>query len=123
LIAVVLGEPSGKDRTLRAASLLDHGFETTAWKAALGAPTLDTLPMDPAARPVHSVRESVVAWNCNARKPVKKVSHRKQNGTTARTNAAAKKTMERKQTAAGKSAATSVPASPAAKSPVQPTRQ
>jgi len=127
LIAVVLGEPSGKDRTLRAASLLDHGFETSAWKAALGAPTLDMLPIDPGARPVQSVRESVVAWNCNGRKPVKKVSRRKPkpHGTTARANTAAKKAVERKQAAAAgsKSAATSTPASPAAKSAAQPARQ
>ncbi|MGE0698707.1 MAG: D-alanyl-D-alanine carboxypeptidase family protein [Hyphomicrobiaceae bacterium] len=83
LIAVVLGEPSGRDRTLRAAALLDHGFETVAWKAAFGAPTIDTLPIDPAAREAQSVRTSVVAWDCGNRRPVRKIV-RKKPGAVAR---------------------------------------
>lgn len=77
LIAVVLGEPSGRDRNLRAAGLLDHGFETAEWKAHLGAPTLDSLPIDSAAAEAVSVRTSVVAWDCSGRKPVRKVARRK----------------------------------------------
>jgi D-alanyl-D-alanine carboxypeptidase len=57
LMAVVLGEPSGSDRNLRAASLLEHGFETSAWKAQFGAPTIDTMPIDPKAQVVRSVRK------------------------------------------------------------------
>jgi len=83
LIAVVLGEPSGKDRNLRAASLLEHGFETAAWKAALGGPTLDNMPIDPAARPVQSVRKSVTAWACNPRPAARKVTRRKPRGAVA----------------------------------------
>jgi D-alanyl-D-alanine carboxypeptidase len=45
LIAVVLGEASGRARTLRAASLFEHGFEIYPWKAIF-APTLATLPVD-----------------------------------------------------------------------------
>lgn len=73
LIAVVLGDPSGRERNARAASLLDHGFLTSDWKAMFGAPTLDTLPVDAAAKPVTSVRTSVTAWNCNARMAARKV--------------------------------------------------
>lgn len=77
LLAVVLGEPSGRDRNLRAAGLLDHGFETAEWKAHLGAPTLDSLPIDPRAPEAASVRTSVVAWDCSGRRPVRKIARRK----------------------------------------------
>jgi len=80
LMAVVLGEPSGSDRNLRAASLLEHGFETSAWKAQFGAPTIDTMPIDPKAQVVRSVRQSVVAWNCNGKRPVRKIARRKPKG-------------------------------------------
>jgi D-alanyl-D-alanine carboxypeptidase len=89
LIAVVLGEPSGRDRNLRAASLLDHGFETAAWKAQFGSPTIDTLPVDPAAEGVRSVRASVVAWNCNGKAPARKVVKRKPRGVSAKKSAPA----------------------------------
>jgi D-alanyl-D-alanine carboxypeptidase len=69
LVAVVLGEPSGKDRNLRAATLLEHGFATSEWKRLFGSQTLETLPVDAAAKAVASVRTSVVAWNCGGRKP------------------------------------------------------
>lgn len=126
LIAVVLGEPSGKDRNLRAASLLEHGFETSAWKAAFGVPTLDRLPMDPAARPVQSVRESVVAWNCSNRKPVRKVSRGKSRGAPARDKAGAPKdgapkAVEKKQPTGRRSASSAEP--PAEKGAPQPARQ
>ena len=45
LIAVVLGEASGRARALRAASLFEHGFEIYPWKVIF-APTLATLPVD-----------------------------------------------------------------------------
>ena len=71
LIAVVLGESSGHERTLRAAGLLEHGFQTQGWKDMFNTSTLDTLP--PAAEPkdVISVRSSVVSWDCGGRRPVR----------------------------------------------------
>jgi D-alanyl-D-alanine carboxypeptidase len=77
LIAVVLGEPSGRDRNLRAAGLLDHGFEAAEWKAYFGAPTIDSLPLDPQAKEVASVRSSVVSWDCGGRRLARKVNRRK----------------------------------------------
>lgn len=121
LIAVVLGEPSGKDRNARAASLLDHGFETSAWKEAFGVPTLDRLPMDPAARPVQSVRATVVAWDCGGRKPVKKVSRRNRKGLARRANASARKSSPKP--ADRRAAANTTPPAPAAKVSSQPARQ
>lgn len=92
LIAVVLGEPSGRDRNLVAAGLLDHGFETAEWKALLGAPSLDSLPIDPNAQPAVSVRTSVVAWDCNGRRPVRRVAKRKGLPAAARKAPTAKGT-------------------------------
>ncbi len=36
LVAVVLGEVTGRERSTRAANLLEHGFQTHAWKAMFG---------------------------------------------------------------------------------------
>lgn len=83
LIAVVLGDPSGRERNARAASLLDHGFQTSEWKTLFGTPTLDKLPIDPAAKAVASVRASVVAWNCNGRGPARKVARKRVKPSTA----------------------------------------
>src|SRR5262249_19166490 len=46
LIAVVLGEATGRERGVRAANLLEHGFVTSGWKALFTPQTLDTLPLD-----------------------------------------------------------------------------
>ena len=64
LIAVVLGEPSGADRTVRAANLLEHGFHTAAWKAIFPSPTLDTMPIPEDAKGPTSVRQEVVSFDC-----------------------------------------------------------
>ena len=52
LIAVVLGEATVPDRTLRAANLLEHGFRTLAWKSLFAFQTLDTIPLDGAKESV-----------------------------------------------------------------------
>lgn len=64
LMAVVLGETSGNDRAVRAASLLEHGFQTYGWKELFNQTSIDSLPMDPAAKGVTTVREQVVSWDC-----------------------------------------------------------
>ncbi|MEZ5817418.1 MAG: D-alanyl-D-alanine carboxypeptidase family protein [Hyphomicrobiaceae bacterium] len=120
LIAVVLGEPSGKDRNARAASLLEHGFETASWKAAFGAPSLDRLPIDPAARPVQSVRSSVTAWNCNGKKPVRK-ARRKPRRPTARGGAKTPHAAQGRQSAGRKATAATTQPAPA-KSAQQPSK-
>jgi D-alanyl-D-alanine carboxypeptidase len=50
LIAIVFGEATVPERTLRAANLLEHGFRTYAWKSQFALQTLDTLPMDAGAQ-------------------------------------------------------------------------
>lgn len=67
LMAVILGEPSGQVRTLRAASLLDHGFATYGWKQLFGSPSLETLPVSSSPKPVVSVRDTVTSWSCGRR--------------------------------------------------------
>ncbi len=70
LIVIVLGEPSGRERAIRAASLLDHGFASYGWKMLFDAtPTIDTLPAPDGPRPVVSVRDSVTSWSCGGRPP------------------------------------------------------
>jgi D-alanyl-D-alanine carboxypeptidase len=64
LFAVVLGEVTGRERSARAANLLEHGFQTHAWKAMFGTYTLDTLPTDVEAKSAASIRQSVISWAC-----------------------------------------------------------
>jgi D-alanyl-D-alanine carboxypeptidase len=64
LVAVVLGEITGRDRSTRAANLLEHGFQTHAWKVMFDAPTLDTLPISADAKGAVSIRHAVVSFAC-----------------------------------------------------------
>jgi D-alanyl-D-alanine carboxypeptidase len=92
LVAVVLGEPSGHDRTIRAASLLDHGFQVQQWKQMFATLTIETMAREPDNRGPISVRETVLSWDCGGR---------------ARARAVARaRAEERKQKAAEKAKAT-----------------
>lgn len=64
LMAVVLGEASGNERAIRAASLLEHGFQSYGWKELFNTTTLDNLTADPAAKTLVSVRDTVASWDC-----------------------------------------------------------
>jgi D-alanyl-D-alanine carboxypeptidase len=64
LMAVVLGEPSGGDRNIRAASLLEHGFQQLGWKQIFNQATIDNLPVPPDARGPISVRSTIQSWDC-----------------------------------------------------------
>lgn len=97
LMAIVLGEASGNERAIRAASLLEHGFQTYDWKELFNQTTIDSLPLDPAAKGVTTVRENVVAWDCGngrARRSViarKKALKEKIAASKAKSKGAAKK--------------------------------
>lgn len=67
VIAVVLGENSSAERNVRAASLLEHGFQQTGWKQLFNSTTLDNMALADAAQ-VRSVRNDVVSWGCKERK-------------------------------------------------------
>jgi D-alanyl-D-alanine carboxypeptidase len=64
LMAVVLGESSGNERAIRAASLLEYGFQNYDWKQLFNTTNLDNLPVDPTAKGITSVRDTVAAWGC-----------------------------------------------------------
>lgn len=65
LVAVVLGEPSGKSRAIRAASLLEHGFQQYGWKQLFNTRNIKTMPLTPDTAKVRSVRHTVTSWSCN----------------------------------------------------------
>ncbi len=77
LMAVVLGEPTGHERSLRAASLLEHGFQNYDWKTLFNASTLETMPLAADAKSVTTVRETVLAWECGARRRGRAVANAK----------------------------------------------
>jgi D-alanyl-D-alanine carboxypeptidase len=79
LIAVVLGENTGGLRTVRVTSLLEHGFQTYEWKAALFPSTsIDSLPVADDAKGPISIRQTVISWVCGtARRVVAKLLNKK----------------------------------------------
>jgi D-alanyl-D-alanine carboxypeptidase len=81
LIAVILGEATGQERSVRAAGLLEHGFQTHRWKALFTPRTLDTLPMDETAKLSVTKARRVISHVCGtggrAVTRVKKRSRRK----------------------------------------------
>jgi D-alanyl-D-alanine carboxypeptidase len=110
LIAVVFGEYSVEGRTVRSASLLEHGFEHLAWKAAFNAASIDKLPLDPPGPvAVRDLREIDRTWECGApiaaRTPKLKVARKKPDAAapdgqaTAATSPAAAKPAVKKAAA------------------------
>lgn len=93
LMAVVLGERTGAERTLRAQSLLEHGFNTHAWAALFGGPTVDGPATSEEAKDVVSVRNLLRSSECGSR--VRRVIEAKQKAKQQRAKtAAAAKTAE-----------------------------
>jgi D-alanyl-D-alanine carboxypeptidase len=78
LIAVVLGEPTGRERTLRAANLLEHGFQMRGWKALFSPSTLDTLPVAEDAKGPMTMRQAVISYVCGTGRRM--AAKRKQKG-------------------------------------------
>jgi D-alanyl-D-alanine carboxypeptidase len=73
VVAVVLGSASGASRTIRAAELLEHGFQTAAWRDALQQPhTIKTLPVPTDAKSTATVvRNELLNRSCNGGRRVK----------------------------------------------------
>jgi D-alanyl-D-alanine carboxypeptidase len=69
----VLGSASGASRTIRAAELLEHGFQTAAWRDALQQPhTIKTLPVPTDAKSTATVvRNELLNRSCNGGRRVK----------------------------------------------------
>ena len=101
MIAVVLGEPSGGERSVRAANLLEHGFQTQAWKALFAPPTLETLPMAEDAKGPMTIRQTVRSYVCGTvRRAVAKVKRKKGQAVASEQQQAPAKKRARKASAA-----------------------
>jgi D-alanyl-D-alanine carboxypeptidase len=76
LMAIVLGESTSALRTVRAANLLEHGFQSYDWKLLFNhTASLDTMPIADGAKNVVSVRREVRSYECGngpLKKPRKK---------------------------------------------------
>ncbi len=107
LVAVVLGEFTSRDRSLRAASLLEHGFKNYGWKELFSTTTVDSLPVSADVTAVHSIRQHVASWACNPRRNAS-ASRAKQKRLRARATAKTKT----KPAANAKSSAATTPATP-----------
>jgi D-alanyl-D-alanine carboxypeptidase len=81
VLAVVLGDASSAERNVRAASLLEHGFNQTGWKQLFNSTTIDNMPVG-AAVAVKSVRNDVSSWGCKERKA--RVARKKKKKTVAK---------------------------------------
>jgi D-alanyl-D-alanine carboxypeptidase len=91
LMAVVLGETSGADRTIRAASLLEHGFQQYGWKMLFTPSSdIDTMPVAADAKGVANMKQVIAAWECgDGRKPrVRKARGNKGPGKAKKPQAA-----------------------------------
>ena len=124
VIAVVLGEASGRERSIRAASLLEHGFQTSAWRAVFQeTPTIDSMPLATDARAaVTTVRQTVMTWDCGnrRRRPAAAIAKSKQQRQQATKVAAGTKAAARPPAAAPAAQPAAVPAPPAAPKAAQP---
>lgn len=110
LMAIVLGSPTGRERTIRAANLLEYGFAAYAWKAMFNPQTVDSLPLASDAKSVVSVRQTVLSYECGTIKP-RAVATRRAKAKARRAKAAAEKD--------GGATKQEAPAAEKAKPPVQ----
>ncbi len=123
LVAVVLGEYTSRDRSLRAASLLEHGFKNYGWKELFSSSTVDSLPASADVTAVHSIRQHVASFACNPRRNAS-VSRARQKKIRARTKdakAKAKPAAKAKQGAAAPAAKAAPAKSAASQSPAAKT--
>jgi D-alanyl-D-alanine carboxypeptidase len=94
LMAVVLGESSGGERSMRAADLLEQGFSKSGqWKAAIDASTtIETMSMATDAQNAASVRDTVMSRQCGGRTRARVANAEKIKARVAQAKAAAKGT-------------------------------
>ena len=121
LMAVVLGEQTGPDRTHRAASLLEHGFQQIGWKQIFNPTTIDNMTMPPETKGITSMRQSVVSWECGTARPAKVKTAKKKLRTKTANAAAAAQAPAKPAPAGGAVVQSGTPDSPTAKAqPVEP---
>lgn len=108
LIAVVLGEATGGRRTVRASTLLEHGFATSDWKDLFPSERIDTLPMDDSAKKAASIRQTVISLVCGtARRMIATIKGKKAGAKAEGGEAAAGKKVSPKAKGAPATAASS----------------
>ena len=78
MMAVVLGENTGAERSVRSQALLEHGFNSWGWKTAFNTPTLEQVKMTPGAKDVTSIRATVFSTECGNRRRVARVAEARQ---------------------------------------------
>jgi D-alanyl-D-alanine carboxypeptidase len=110
IMAVVLGEATGAKRTERAASLLEHAFDSYGWKLMFpGTGDIDTMPISDTARTVTSVRKEVKSFECGTARrkapPKKKIVKKKSQSTDAAQTGAANQGSSGDASAAGEGGA------------------
>lgn len=84
LVAIVLGSPTARDRGIRAASLLEHGFLTHGWKLFFSSRTLDSMPIGKHTQVV-SIRQQVRGWSCGNRRRARVAARKKRRRKIQRT--------------------------------------
>jgi D-alanyl-D-alanine carboxypeptidase len=84
IVAVVLGERSNSARTIRAAALIQHGFDTIAWKALFSAP-LSQMEVDAAAPTTPANLQTVVCQprRVYTKQQLRKLVHKRQAAAAA----------------------------------------
>jgi D-alanyl-D-alanine carboxypeptidase len=102
LVAVVLGETTGRERSTRAANLLEHGFQTHAWKAMFGAPSIDTMPVSGETKTAVSIRHAVISWACGTGRRKTLARARRKRGKVVATKVEAQQPADKKGQAAPK---------------------
>ena len=118
LIAVVLGETSGLARAQRATALLEHGFETHAWKAHFEPRLIDQMAMQPQdAGEVQDLRQLDQSFLCGQRgRPrVRRVVAQRAAAKASRVAAKGSKKGEAAATAPASAAVTASGTAPAPK--------
>jgi D-alanyl-D-alanine carboxypeptidase len=109
MVAVVLGEISGSERSMRAANLLEHGFRMHGWKATFESPTIETLPVAAEPKAAASIRSTVKSWACGSGRRVARAKRKR--GRTAKP-AAGKAGAAKQKQAAGSAAKSKAGPSP-----------
>ncbi len=119
LMAVVLGEPTPNERALRAASLLEHGFQHYGWKNFFNTTDLDSLPMSIPDKGVMSVRQSVLSWDCGYRpqKAAARILTLKSRAARAKQRQKAKQDGKQEATATGAAPAKASATAPSSAKP------
>ena len=108
LAAVVLGEFTSRDRSLRAASLLEHGFRTYGWKEILSSATVDTVPVSAESTTPRSIRDQVASFACNGKRQARAVPTKRSKKARAKkraTTEAAARAPKRMESGSGSASA------------------